>query len=71
MDFKDKVKDVWEKAGDVAEKTYKTVADKSNRLVEEAKLNTLFNTPVSNNTESFMLALIFVTVMCSHEYLRF
>lgn len=38
MDFKDKVKDVWEKAGDVAEKTYKTVADKSNKLVEEAKL---------------------------------
>lgn len=38
MDFKDKVKDVWEKAGDVAEKTYKTVADKSNKMVEEAKL---------------------------------
>ena len=38
MDFKDRVKDVWEKAGDVAEKTYKTVADKSNKLVEEAKL---------------------------------
>lgn len=38
MDFKDKVKDVWEKAGDVAEKTYKTVADKSNKIVEEAKL---------------------------------
>jgi len=38
MDFKDKVKDVIEKAGDVAEKTYKTVADKSNKIVEEAKL---------------------------------
>jgi len=38
MEFKDKVKDVLEKAGDVAEKTYKTVADKSSKLVEEAKL---------------------------------
>ena len=38
MDFKDRVKDVIEKAGDVAEKTYKTVADKSNKIVEEAKL---------------------------------
>ena len=38
MEFKDKVKDVLEKAGDVAEKTYKTVADKSNKLVEEAKI---------------------------------
>ena len=38
MDFKDKVKDVIEKAGDVAEKTYKTVADKSSKIVEEAKL---------------------------------
>lgn len=38
MDFKDRVKDVWEKAGDVAEKTYKTVAEKSNKIVEEAKL---------------------------------
>lgn len=38
MDFKDRVKDVIEKAGDVAEKTYKTVADKSTKLVEEAKL---------------------------------
>jgi len=38
MEFKDKVKDVLEKAGDVAEKTYKTVADKSSKLVEEAKI---------------------------------
>ena len=38
MDFKDKVKDFIEKTGDVAEKTYKTVADKSNKIVEEAKL---------------------------------
>ena len=38
MDLKDKVKDALEKAGDVAEKTYKTVADKSNKIVEEAKL---------------------------------
>ena len=38
MEFKDKVKDVLDKAGDVAEKTYKTVADKSAKLVEEAKL---------------------------------
>ena len=38
MDLKDKVKDLWEKTGDVAEKTYKTVADKSSKLVEEAKL---------------------------------
>lgn len=38
MDFKDKVKDVWEKGVDVAGNAYKTVADKSNKLVEEAKL---------------------------------
>ena len=38
MEFKDKVKDVIEKAGDVAEKTYKSVADKSSKLVEEAKI---------------------------------
>ena len=38
MEFKDKVKDVLDKAGNVAEKTYKTVADKSSKLVEEAKL---------------------------------
>lgn len=38
MDFKDKVKDVLEKTGDVVEKTYKTVADKSSKLVEEAKI---------------------------------
>ena len=38
MDFKDKVRDFIEKTGDVAEKTYKTVADKSNKMVEEAKL---------------------------------
>ena len=38
MDFKDKVRDFIEKTGDVAEKTYKTVADKSNKIVEEAKL---------------------------------
>ena len=38
MEFKDKVKDVLDKAGDVAEKTYKTVADKSSKFMEEAKL---------------------------------
>lgn len=38
MEFKDKVKDVLEKAGDVAEKTYKTVANKSSKLVEGAKI---------------------------------
>ena len=38
MDFKDKVKDAFEKASDVAGKTYKSVADKSSKLVEEAKL---------------------------------
>lgn len=38
MEFRDKVKDVLEKAGDVAEKTYKTVADKSSKLVEGAKI---------------------------------
>lgn len=38
MDFKDKVKDISKKVGDVAESTYKTVADKSGKLVEEAKL---------------------------------
>ena len=38
MDFKDKVKDVWEKTQDVAGNAYKTVADKSNKIVEEAKL---------------------------------
>ena len=38
MDFKDKVKDVWERTQDVAGNAYKTVADKSNKLVEEAKI---------------------------------
>lgn len=38
MDFKDKVKDISKKVSDVAESTYKTVADKSGKLVEEAKL---------------------------------
>ena len=38
MDFKDKVKDAFEKASDVAEKTYKSVADKSSKLVEGAKI---------------------------------
>jgi len=38
MDFSDKVKDVSKKVGDVAEKTYKTVADKSNQMIKSAKL---------------------------------
>lgn len=38
MDFKDKVKGISKKVSDVAESTYKTVADKSGKLVEEAKL---------------------------------
>lgn len=38
MDFKDKIKDISKKVGSVAQDTYKTVADKSGRLVEEAKL---------------------------------
>ena len=43
MDFKDKVKDVWEKTQGAAENAYKTVADKSNKLVEEAKLKMKVN----------------------------
>lgn len=38
MEFSDKVKDVSKKVGDVAEKTYKTVADKSNQMIKSAKL---------------------------------
>ena len=38
MEFSDKVKDVSKKVGDVAEKTYKTVADKSNQMIKGAKL---------------------------------
>ncbi|MBR5227877.1 MAG: zinc ribbon domain-containing protein [Clostridia bacterium] len=38
MEFSDKVKDVSKKVGDVAEKTYKTVADKSNQLIQNTKL---------------------------------
>lgn len=38
MEFTDKVKDVSKKVGDVAEKTYKTVADKSNQMIKNAKL---------------------------------
>ena len=38
MDFKDRVKDITKKVGTVAENTYKTVADKSGKFVEEAKL---------------------------------
>lgn len=38
MEFTDKVKDVSKKVGDVAEKTYKTVADKSNQMIKGAKL---------------------------------
>lgn len=43
MDFKDKVKDVWEKTTDVAGNAYKTVAEKSNKMVEEAKLKIKVN----------------------------
>lgn len=38
MEFSDKVKDVSKKVGDVAEKTYKTVADKSNQMIKSVKL---------------------------------
>lgn len=38
MDFKDKVKDVWDKTTEGAEKVYKTAKDKSSKMVEEAKL---------------------------------
>ena len=38
MDFKDKFKDITKKVGNVAQDTYKTVADKSGKFVEEAKL---------------------------------
>lgn len=38
MEFTDKVKDVSKKVGDVAGKTYKTVADKSNQMIKGAKL---------------------------------
>ena len=43
MDFKDKVRDVWEKTTDVAGNAYKTVAEKSNKMVEEAKLKIKVN----------------------------
>ena len=43
MDFKDKVKGVWEKTQDVAGNAYKTVAEKSNKMVEEAKLKIKVN----------------------------
>lgn len=38
MEFKDKVMDVSKKVGDVAEKTYKAVTEKSTKMFEEAKL---------------------------------
>lgn len=38
MEFSDKVKDVSKKVGDVAEKTYKSVADKSSQMIKSAKL---------------------------------
>ncbi len=38
MEFTDKVKDVSKKVGDVAASTYKTVADKSNQMIKNAKL---------------------------------
>ena len=38
MDFKDRIKDVAGKVGDVAEKTYKTVADKSGKIIDQAKI---------------------------------
>lgn len=38
MDFKDKVKDVWDKTTETAGKAYKTAKDKSQKMVEEAKL---------------------------------
>lgn len=38
MEFKDKVKDVSEKVGDVVEKTYKSVADSSSKFITSAKL---------------------------------
>lgn len=38
MEFTDKVKDVSKKVGEVAEKTYKTVADKSNQMMKNAKI---------------------------------
>lgn len=38
MEFTDKVKDVGKKVGDVAASTYKTVADKSNQMIKNAKL---------------------------------
>ena len=37
MDFKDKVTEISKKAGKVATDTYNTVADKSGKLIEEAK----------------------------------
>lgn len=38
MDFKESVKDISKKVGNVAEKTYKTVASKSTKIIEETKL---------------------------------
>ena len=53
MDFKDKVRDVWEKTQEAAGSAYKTVADKSNKLVEEAKLKMKVNDTEAEITATF------------------
>ena len=35
MDFKDKVKDVWDKTTETAGKAYKTAKDKSQKMVKQ------------------------------------